>query len=167
MGINYTELNYTERRLLQAYYYFFGKKFSFDDSQSIVAMQNMAYFLQKKNWLRTEFEFSLISEGMYSSGLEAVLREMKRKQGFVDTYQSECIEEISLRDWKRLNQISDLFLIDEYDEKTDWIMGLACVLYVLITLLPNYQSFPVICKRIRRDVNLPDALLRNAWGCIK
>lgn len=161
-----TDLFYTERRLLQAYYYFFNRKFSFDNPQCEIIMQNMAYFLQRKNWMHTDFEFTLTPNGMYSPGLEAKLLKMKEKREDVEKYLSGQMEEISLRDWKWLNQLSDLYLIDEYDDIKEWITALACTLYVNTSVLPN-QPFPVICKRVKSVVKLPDVFIRNAWGRIK
>ena len=160
------DLDYTERRLLQAYYYFLNSKFSFDSQESKIIMHNMVYFLQKKGWMHTDFEFHLTPNGMYSSGLEALLNNLEKKRANVDKYQASQMEEISLRDWKWLNQLSDMYLIDEYDGRLDWIVGLASVLYVSTVLLPG-QGFPVICKRVKNDVKLPDVLIRNAWGRIK
>ena len=149
-------LSYEEKRLLRGYHYFLQGVYHEDTVNCMCAMQNMAYFLQKKGWLRTDFEFFMSPHGMHSAGLETVLLRWEHKRDAVRAFQANNveIEGLSLHDWKWIHNLFDLFMMGHHQkDKTEWITALASALYVKDVLLPGCSP-EVIVQRVKEVVVL-------------
>ena len=149
-------LSYEEKRLLRAYHYFFKGVYHVNAVDCMCAMQNMAYFLQKKNWLRTNFDFFMSPHGMHSAGLETLLLKLEYKKDIVQSFQMNDVEleGLSLHDWKRILNLFDLFMMERHKkDKTEWVTALASTLYVKEVLLPGC-SVEVIVQRVKEVVVL-------------
>lgn len=167
-------LGSTERRILQGCVYFLGDRSLFDGKDKHddhVLLQNMVYFLQMKGWMGTDYEFGLISkDGMYSDGLEALLRLMDRKKDDVCTYQryDQYFEELSLKDWRRINSFFEQYMQQRWGYSVDeWMKALAVCLYCKTSVYSSSVSASVVAERIQKeDLSLSTQLIEKVWGLL-
>lgn len=160
-------LTYTQRRLLQAFYYFLNRRYDVRNSEDKILMQNVVYFLQKKHWTNTDYEFCLTQNGMYSAGLDTMLQQLDKKGVYIDIYQKIKIEEIYLADWKALNAWADMYQIAIHKKDMQWIIMLASVYYILSSVHNSLFCTLEMVQQKLKEVQLSDRWTEDVWDVLR